>query len=442
MTPLSSRHRALFITPIRPATTGLGLSMRMGLIAEALARIAELHVIVVPVAGTISVGDDLLGRIGASVHTVDLTGGADTALKLLSGVDDPAARLDAFIRYGKPSLTGLVGPRLRSEIAAELARFAPNLLVIGRGYLSHLADLVPPSARLVLDLDEDDARSCHSQARALRSSDPVAADWLMQEGAATTRLIERVKAKVSRALVAAPADRIALQQRHRGLEVECFPNAVRSQPKLREQAFKHGIARGKQARGDTLLFVGALGYGPNVQAAQWLARQIMPRIRRIKPATRLVLAGARPSPAVRRLARHPGVTLMADLPKLGPAYARAAVVVAPLRSGGGTRIKLLEAVAYGKLAVATPAALAGLSSLPGVTLAPAQAGPFSRACLTAMRGKRQYRPPNSLRDFDARFAISRLAKAMAEFTGNVQSDTMRVPTGPASERPATKEDHD
>ena len=406
--------RALLIAPIQPAATGLGLAMRMGLIAEALSRVAALDVAIVPVAGMLSVPDNLLERLGATVHQIDLAGGGDTALTLMSAVPDPARRLEAFIRYGKPSLTGLVGPRLRTRIAALMAESDPDIVVIGRAYLAHLADLVPERARVVVDLDEDDMRSCASQARERRRADPIGAQWLVQEGEATRRLIDRAASRIALTLAAAPADAIALRRRHPGLPVACIPNAVR-RPAARAGRSIGGMA----SQGPTILFIGALGYEPNIRGIFWFARTVMPRLRRVFPSLRLLIAGARPDPRLRWLARAPGISLFADPVSIDPLYAQASLVVAPLFDGGGTRIKLIEAAARGKRVVATSVAMAGLGALPDIVCAPALAGPFARACLLALERQDGPSSPQIPRRFDAAFAIPALAQRLAKLTDPV-----------------------
>jgi glycosyltransferase involved in cell wall biosynthesis len=115
----------------------------------------------------------------------------------------------------------------------------------------------------------------------------------------------------------------------------------------------------------TLLFVGSLGYEVNIDALQFLVREILPRIREQRGDARLVVAGRGPTDEVQALAREPAVELVADAPTLEPLYRAARAVVAPLRQGGGTRIKVLEAMARGRPMVLTPVAAEGLDLTDG-----------------------------------------------------------------------------
>ncbi|MDX8453299.1 glycosyltransferase [Mesorhizobium sp. VK9D] len=109
-----------------------------------------------------------------------------------------------------------------------------------------------------------------------------------------------------------------------------------------------------------ILLVGHLGYEPNIDAAERLARTILPRIRARLPAAKLVLAGRSPKPPVRALAGLDGVCLVDSPDDVRPLLAGAHLCVIPLAMGGGTRIKILEAMAWGIPVIATPLAVEGL----------------------------------------------------------------------------------
>jgi glycosyltransferase involved in cell wall biosynthesis len=109
---------------------------------------------------------------------------------------------------------------------------------------------------------------------------------------------------------------------------------------------------------DTLLFSGTFSHDPNRDAAIWLAREIMPRLLERRPGARLRIVGAGPPPEVRALA-GPAVEVIADVPSMRPYIEAAAVVLAPVRTGGGMRMKVLQALATGKATITTPRGLEG-----------------------------------------------------------------------------------
>ena len=108
-----------------------------------------------------------------------------------------------------------------------------------------------------------------------------------------------------------------------------------------------------------LVFTGRMSYRPNTDAAIFFARDVLPIIRRRRPEVMLYLVGQDPPQEVQRLAgAH--VVVTGDVDDVRPYLARAAVVVAPVRAGSGTRLKILEALAMGKAIVATRLACEGL----------------------------------------------------------------------------------
>jgi glycosyltransferase involved in cell wall biosynthesis len=103
----------------------------------------------------------------------------------------------------------------------------------------------------------------------------------------------------------------------------------------------------------TILFVGAFHHPPNRDAALWLAREILPAVLERAPGARLRIVGSAPPPEVLELA-GPQVEVVADAPSVLPHTEAAAVVMAPVRTGGGMRMKVLQAMAAGKAVVTTP----------------------------------------------------------------------------------------
>jgi sugar transferase (PEP-CTERM/EpsH1 system associated) len=113
---------------------------------------------------------------------------------------------------------------------------------------------------------------------------------------------------------------------------------------------------------DGCVFVGALDYPPNVDAARWFCREVWPRLHRRHPGTRLRLVGRQPVDAIWQLAEVGGVEVVGQVPDVRPYLVRSAVVVAPLRIARGVQNKVLEGMAMGKPVVASPQVVSGLKS--------------------------------------------------------------------------------
>ena len=108
------------------------------------------------------------------------------------------------------------------------------------------------------------------------------------------------------------------------------------------------------------MFVGQFAWRPNAEAALELVDEILPRLRASVPAARLTLVG--PEPPRKLTGRGgDGVTITGSVPSVLPFLRRARVTVIPLRAGGGTRLKVLEALACGVPVVATRLAVDGLA---------------------------------------------------------------------------------
>jgi sugar transferase (PEP-CTERM/EpsH1 system associated) len=110
-----------------------------------------------------------------------------------------------------------------------------------------------------------------------------------------------------------------------------------------------------------IVFTGSMDWLPNEDAVIWFVNEIMPLVRKKNPSIKFTIAGRKPTPSVRRLALdYPDVEVTGDVQDIRPYMERASVFVVPIRIGGGTRLKIFEAMAMGKAVVSTTIGAEGL----------------------------------------------------------------------------------
>jgi len=135
-----------------------------------------------------------------------------------------------------------------------------------------------------------------------------------------------------------------------------------------------------------ILFVGLMNYEPNVDAVRFFAQEVLPLIHGKFPEARFVIVGRSPCPAVLELNDGTKIVVTGTVPEVEPYLRQATVVVAPLRVGGGTRIKILEAMAHERPVVATTIGAEGLEVESGKHLLIADTAPgLADACICLLR---------------------------------------------------------
>lgn len=111
----------------------------------------------------------------------------------------------------------------------------------------------------------------------------------------------------------------------------------------------------------TLLFTGKMDYRPNIDAMLWFGRQVLPLLQAVEPQVRLQIVGLAPHPRLEELRQNPAVEITGAVPDIQPYLQQAAVYIIPMRIGGGTRFKALEAMAAGKGIVSTTLGVEGIA---------------------------------------------------------------------------------
>lgn len=134
--------------------------------------------------------------------------------------------------------------------------------------------------------------------------------------------------------------------------------------------------------GQTLVFLGAMNYQPNEDAALYFIESILPLIRERLPGVRLIVAGKSPSLRLRTLHNGHDLLVTGYVEEKRQLFSLCTVFIVPLRIGGGTRLKILEAMAFGKPVVSTTIGCEGINTIPGENILVADSPQdFTAACL-------------------------------------------------------------
>ena len=233
-------------------------------------------------------------------------------------------------RLGRAAL----GPR-RSQALEDLARrHRPRVVLFARSYLAACAPhLGLPTA---VDFADVECRRMPSLAGHGPPRRRLALAW----EAAKARRWERAVARHA-AVVAAPTPGdVGLLSRW-GATAVLVPHGADPCP------LTLSPAQGP------VVFAASFAYLPNRDAARWLVDRVWPVLRRLEPALRLRLVGWRAGDALGWTGAHGGVEVVADPASMDEHYRQAALVVAPVASGGGAQLKITEALARHRVVVAT-----------------------------------------------------------------------------------------
>jgi polysaccharide biosynthesis protein PslH len=158
-------------------------------------------------------------------------------------------------------------------------------------------------------------------------------------------------ARAHRTLVVSENDRALLGSVVPGAEVRAVPTGV---------DVEYFAPTDTPERDGSLVFCGSMDWYPNEQGITWFMAEVLPRVRKALPSASLTIVGRAPSMRLRQLAADAGAMVTGTVDDVRPHLASAAVAVVPLHVGGGTRLKIFEALAMGKAVVSTRIGAEGL----------------------------------------------------------------------------------
>jgi glycosyltransferase involved in cell wall biosynthesis len=223
-------------------------------------------------------------------------------------------------------------------------------------------------------LAEDNVESGIARKAYARPSHPVhrLRNWLMWRKLLVfeRRWIRRFKVCIA----VSDQDADAIRRMSPNTEVHIVPNGVN---------ISQFASRGSERSQRTLLFFGTLSYGPNADGITWFCREVLPRVRNRIPEVELDITGIDPTPRIRQLASQTGVNMVGYVPDIRERLWSATATVVPLHVGGGTRLKILEAMAAECPVISTSIGADGLGAIDGKHLLIAdEAEAFANAIVT------------------------------------------------------------
>lgn len=332
---MSSKPELLYLSPVVPALDGNGLAMRAGMVLEALAEHYSISLLVV------SLYPPFAARVPAAFER----------LCLRTVVTTPSQFARTKVSFLPPFLSRRFGRRPYHESRFDVVHvFRLSMMPYARPFLNVSSGT--PKGHLDLDDIESETHRRIAALCRLNKDRPRAAYYETE-----ARRYEALEGEVLRAFdrvyVCSEADKARLCVAYGG-ELCVLPNAVRFPDATRRDA-NEGVF--------TFLFVGTLGYYPNEDAVQYFGSEILPHIRRLTRSDFVVnIVGRGASPRLRQLAVDYGMQMIGEVQDIAPWYQNSTAVVVPVRAGGGTRIKVLEAFSHRRAVVSTSIGMEGIDA--------------------------------------------------------------------------------
>lgn len=211
-------------------------------------------------------------------------------------------------------------------------------------------------------------------------------------------------ARATLTIAVSDLDRKVLATESPGADVRAIPTGVDT---------SYFTPNGTREQATALVFTGSMDWYPNEDAIVYFIDAILPRIRREVPDVSLTVAGRHPTARLRARAGAAGVRVTGTVADVRPFVGEAAVFVVPLRIGGGTRLKIFEALAMGKAVVSSTVGAEGLPLVPGEHFVQADdAGDFARHVVGLLRDPERRRALGAAgrRLVEARYSWAQVAR--------------------------------
>jgi polysaccharide biosynthesis protein PslH len=363
---MSDKTTLLFISPIVPSNKGNGLAMRAGAWLKALSVNHKITLLVIPISDN-----------RRDLENFELSEFCESA-QLISIPFWASVR---SFRFLKKCFDYIFKKRFDYRFLGKVQQFCKSFkydhVFIFRLYMLPYAEQFLPDQLEVMHLDLDDIESqTHRDLASLyqKNREPNQASKYKSKASYYEKLEAESLTKFKTVYVCSDADRKILSQKYQLRNVEIASNSVLL-PDRQEKA--------AESEPFTFLFLGNLNYYPNQDAVRFFISEILPKIKqRAKKSFRLQIVGSGQRKTFESLMSEPEVQFIGYVPEVESWYRKADAFVAPLRAGGGTRIKILEAFSYGLPVVSTGAGITGIEAEAGRDFLLADsAEEFASSCL-------------------------------------------------------------
>lgn len=280
-------------------------------------------------------------------------------------IQPPRAKLRALsaLLRGEP----LTLPYYRRRQMADWVRNILNghniryIVVYSSAPAQFVLEGVGPETRRIIDFVDVDSAKWQQYAQSRRGL----MRWLYQREARTLLAYERRVAQSfdgSFFVSPAEADLFKGLAPESASRVDAWVNGVDADYFSPERSYPNPCPPGAAV----MVFTGMMDYWANVDAVTWFADTVFPEVRRWVAEARFVIAGGKPTAAVRRLGERPGIEVTGRVPDMRPHLAHAKLAVVPMRIAQGIQNKVLEAMAMGLPVLATAKAMEGIDLPPGL----------------------------------------------------------------------------
>lgn len=262
-----------------------------------------------------------------------------------------ALRMVARLASSTPSSMGyFYSPELQARVKNLLAAQSWDLIFVHCSsvaqYVEHVTDIPK-----ILDFGDMDSQKWLEYAN--YKPFPLSLGYHL-EGSKLQTEEKRLAGRFDLCTATTRAEWETLNSYGSGADTDWFPNGVDA------DYFSPGA---EPYDPDTISFIGRMDYYPNQECMSRFCEQVWPLLKARRPEMKLLIVGADPSPAMRRLGDLPGVTVTGSVPEVQPYVRKSALMVAPLNIARGTQNKILEAMAMGVPVVTSGIAAGGVDAL-------------------------------------------------------------------------------